>query len=71
MTYSVRTMENLRGCSAWLNVDGRVCHVEIVTHIRNDCWLVEGRRLPKWCERGYPPVRRLVVPRCYLSLIER
>lgn len=54
--------ENLRGQDYWIEIDGKARLVTVVTHIRNDRWMVEGRALPKrftrWCGR-----RRTIVHR--------
>jgi hypothetical protein len=56
------TGENLRGWTAKVVVHQARLPVRVITHIRNDVWLVEGSRLPHWCLRDNG-VRRLNVHR--------
>ena len=58
---------NLRGAAATVNVNGRDCRVEVVTHIRNDRWLVTGPSLPGRCIRD-DGSRRMTVHRSDLVL---
>ena len=53
--------ENLRGLRAWVAVDGKFRRITVITHIRNDRWLVEGRELPKRFLRPDRQVRRTTV----------
>lgn len=53
---------NLRGERMFVVVDRRFRRVTVITHIGNDMWLVDGRGLPKCCERDTGR-RRLVVHR--------
>ena len=52
--------ENLRGKIAAVRVDGALQRVEIVTHIRNDHWMVEGRQFANWRERWIVPRSELI-----------
>jgi len=60
--------KNLRGWSASVDFDGVDRVVTVVTHVRNDIWLIDGRTLPKRFER-YHGCRRTTVPRDWLTLI--
>jgi hypothetical protein len=63
---------NLRGWRATVRFDGRAIRVTVVTHIRNDFWMVDGRRLPDRFIRGwfYGDIRRAVVPRSALKALK-
>ncbi len=52
--------ENLRGRIAAVRDGGVLRRVEIVTHIRNDRWLVEGREFYNWRERSVVPRAELI-----------
>jgi hypothetical protein len=59
--------ENWRHRRAEVFMDGRYRPVTIVTHIRNDIWLVEGSRLPIRFERSRG-IRRTTVDRSILRV---
>lgn len=62
---------NLRGRTALVKVDGQVCKVTIVTHIRGDIWMVEGDALPVKYQRYYDSDRRVTtVKRRALVLVD-
>jgi len=58
----VKSVNNLRGWEAIVYIDDEPCWVTIITHIRNDRWLVEGDDLPERFER-YRGCRRTIVER--------
>lgn len=47
--------ENLRGRRVIAVVDGKPRKVEVVTHIRDGRWMVEGSRLPEKYRLPYGP----------------
>lgn len=63
----MKKSENLRGWEAIVDFDGAPRMVTIITHIRGDRWMVEGRELPKRFER-YRGCRRTVVMRSQMML---
>lgn len=63
-----RLQANLRGRRAWVEFDGKRCLVDIVTHIRDELWLIDGRSLPKRFER-YLGCRRTTVSVDALTLV--
>lgn len=63
------TRENLRGRPALVKIDGQVRRVTVVTHIRDDVWMVEGDSLPIRYQRN-DNGRRATVKRRALVLVE-
>lgn len=61
--------KNLRGRHALVKVDGQVRPVTVVTHIRDDVWLVEGDALPVRYQR-FDNGRRTTVKRRALTLVD-
>lgn len=61
----VRREDNLRGATVVFNLgDGRDRWGEVITHIRDDRWLIEARRiLPKKYQRGEWSRRRVILHR--------
>lgn len=65
--------ENLRYRTALLTVDDKQCRVTIITRIRGDRWLVEGRDLPKRFVRPYAgyDCRRMTTELSSLTLLPK
>ena len=66
-----RMRRNLRGRSVLVRIDGIRYPATVVTHIRDDQWMVEGEELPERYGRGWEwaSCRRAVVRRDHMRLV--
>ena len=61
--------ENLRGRKVLVEIDGQWLRVEVLTHIRDDKWMVQGHQLPSRFMRRFVG-RRTVVSEADIRFIE-